>query len=111
MWGSQAVTLCSPDAVCHVMRVQHELPLFDLARAGLTVFLLACGVWATAVTRDLRWALAGLFFVLTGTGPHAFAMFTGGTDPMTLMAAFWGVQVVLVGAMVVTARRGARARA
>ncbi|MCO5992687.1 hypothetical protein [Actinoallomurus rhizosphaericola] len=109
--GSQVVPVCSPEGACHPAHVPNEIPLFDLTRVGLTVLLLTCGVWATAVTRDLRWALAGAFFLLTSTGPHVYYALTGDGVPVTLVAVFWGVQAVLVGAMTVTARRGARARA
>ncbi|MEV5747657.1 hypothetical protein AB0L00_07535 [Actinoallomurus sp. NPDC052308] len=107
--SSHAATFCSSDTACHVARVPDYLPVVDLARAGLTMVLLSCGVWATAVTRDLRWALAGAFVLLTSSGPYL--ALTEGVVPTTVTAVFWALQAVLVGAMVVAARRGARARA
>ncbi|GAA0356565.1 hypothetical protein NE235_12840 [Actinoallomurus spadix] len=109
--GAHDVTLCSADDVCHVARVAVDVPLFDLARTGLTILLLSCGVWATAVTRDLRWALAGAFFLFTSVGVHASLVPAGNAGPVILVTVFRGLQIALVAAMVVTARRGARARA
>ncbi|GAA4608418.1 hypothetical protein GCM10023195_32960 [Actinoallomurus liliacearum] len=106
--SSHTETFCSSDTDCHVTRVPDYFPVVDLARAGLTMVLLSCGVWATAVTRDLRWALAGAFVLLTSSGPYL--ALTEGVVPTTVTAVFWALQAVLVGAMVVTARRGARER-
>ncbi|WP_433181199.1 hypothetical protein [Actinoallomurus sp. CA-150999] len=56
------------------------------------------GRGAPAVTRDLRWPLAGRFFLLANAGPYALRTMAGGLGP----AALWGVQVLLVGAMIVS---------
>jgi hypothetical protein len=109
--ASHPETFCDADAGCHAQRVTDYLPLFAAVRTGLTMLLLACGIWATAVTRDLRWSLAAALFLLPNIGPNAYGAMSGGFGPTTLVAVVWTVQAALVGAMVVTARRGARARA
>ncbi|MCO6006629.1 hypothetical protein NE236_16715 [Actinoallomurus purpureus] len=107
--GSRPETFCDPAAGCH--SITDYLPLLGVVRNALTMLLLACGVWATAVTRDLRWSLAAALFLLANVGPEAYRAMADGIGPPMLSAAIWGVQALLVGVMVVMGRRGVRARA
>ncbi|MEV0399845.1 hypothetical protein [Actinoallomurus sp. NPDC050550] len=109
--GILSETLCALGDGCSGGWVTTYAPTFAEVYIPLTMLLLSGGIWAAAVTRDLRWSIAATFFLLANAGPYVLHTMAGGLGPAALAAALWGVQALLVGAMIVTARRGVRARA
>ncbi|MEU6039835.1 hypothetical protein ABZ801_30990 [Actinomadura sp. NPDC047616] len=77
-------------------------PIWQLVRAGTEGVLLLAGVWATAVARSPRWALAAAIYVLPGvasalTNPPTSAQDTG----------YWLTLAGLLLVMAATATRSA----
>ncbi|GAA4631289.1 hypothetical protein GCM10023196_060130 [Actinoallomurus vinaceus] len=110
-WAAHRETICTADDICQRVWVVNRVELYGDVYLALMVLLLSCGIWVTAVTRDLRWSLAAAFFLLASAVPYVALTMTSAIGAMLIPIALWAVQAVMVAAMVVTARRGVRARA
>ncbi|GAB3986492.1 hypothetical protein GCM10029978_102160 [Actinoallomurus acanthiterrae] len=110
-WAAHRETICTADDICRSVWVVDRVELYGDVYLALMILLLSCGIWATAVTRDLRWPLAAALFLLASAVPNVALTMTSPIGATLIPVLLWTVQAVMVAAMVVTARRGARARA
>jgi hypothetical protein len=114
--GSYYVTKCGAAlASCHLIQIPAYHTLWGYARPMLECALMLAGIWATRVTRDARWLLAGVLYLLARAAPVLAELprilLRIDSSPTVLFATYWTVLALLLLAMGGTAYRARRIRA